>query len=270
VGGAGGVCDNVAETSTTKAADIVFRPGNYYNPDREGHGVDIHRSGPNAFLLWFTYEKGRTPVWYLAAGPYRDNQLQGDLLRYTMDQGAALTPNKSCTQAGANPSCEIVGDATFTFTGPEQGIFNWTLNGVQGGEPFQFLAVNSENTPVNHTGHWYPPSQVGWGATFNDQGDIEFGIAYFYDQNGDPVWALGSTNAAGTSGQVQIPMDQFTGVCPNCVWAKQQAKSAGTLTRSFSGPEDGKVGTSLQLVYPRNGDWNKNNLAIKILSDPQN
>lgn len=249
VGGENARCDANVKSAAPKA-DIDFRPGMYFNPARDGHGADIHTGGDQAFLVWFTYGPDRQPVWYLAQGAYRNDQIVADLLRFTEDKANAP---------------EVVGEVIVTFLDETTALFNWTLNGEPGGEVFRFLKFADEPPPNQRTGHWFPPSQAGWGMTFNTQGSIEVGVVYFYDDQGRPVWALGQKDAPN---QKIINLDQFKGVCPGCDWTAQSARAAGSLERSFDDARNGTVKTNIGLEAPLEGNWNRGEVPIQILSDP--
>ncbi len=249
VGGDNAQCDANAKASSAKA-DIDFLPGMYFNPARDGHGVDIHLAGDTAFLVWFTYGPDRQPVWYFAQGSYGDDQIVADLLRFT---------------EGSNDP-ETVGEVIVTFLDETSALFSWTLDGEAGGEAFQYLKAGGAQASVERpTGHWFPPSQAGWGMTFNVQGDTEFGVVYFYDKQGQPVWALGVKDAPGDK---VIDLDQFKGVCPGCDWAPQTAVPTGSLEREFLDARNGTVETDISLQPPLDGAWNRGPVDMEILSDP--
>jgi PKD repeat protein len=249
VGGEDAECD--ADTSSASAkADIDFLPGMYFNPARAGHGVDIHTAGDTAFLVWFTYGTDRQPVWYLAQGDYQDNQIVADLLRFT--DGNIDDP-------------KVAGQVVVTFLDETRALFNWTLDGKAGGEPFEYLKASDPVSVKQPTGHWFPPKQAGWGMTFNAQDETEFAVVYFYDEQGQPVWALGQK--ASTAGKI-IDLDHFKGVCPGCDWTAQSGQSAGELVRDFIDAGNGTVETDITLQPPLEGSWLREPVDIEILSDP--
>lgn len=249
VGGASGQCDSSPSCPAAKAETIDFQRGMFFNPLRDGHGVDVHTQGDTGFLAWFTYAKDRTPTWYLAVGDHEGNQIHGDLLRFT--EGNVDDP-------------EDVGEAIFTVMDEESALFHWTLDGEKGGEPFVVLEGAGSPPAANRTGHWFPPSQNGWGMTINQQGGTEFDVVYFYDADDQPAWTLG----VNENGDNTVSMEQFIGPCPDCVWVAPKSEGAGTFTRSFSSATQGEVSTDMTLKSPREGDWKKNNVPIEILSDP--
>lgn len=263
VGGEEGVCNANASCGAAKADEIDFTRGMWFNPARDGHGIDVHTAGDTGFLVWYTYEDGHKPVWYQAVGTLRDNQIHGDLLRFSLDPGEPLELAGDCTAAHSNPRCEDVGEAMFTALSQDTGLFHWTLDGQPGGERFEVLKASS--APADrHTGHWYPPLEPGWGLTVNQQGAVEFGVLYFYDETGDPTWALGVQD--DTPGLV--PLDQFTGFCPSCPWVRTSGKRVGDYTRSFSTLTQGAVDVDVDLRPPLKGAWQREEAEIQMLSEP--
>lgn len=263
VGGEEGVCNASASCGAAKADQIDFTRGMWFNPARDGHGIDVHTAGDTGFLVWYTYEDGRKPVWYQAVGTLRDNQIHGDLLRFSLDPGEPLELADDCTAAHSNPRCEDVGEAMFTALSDDTGLFHWTLDGQPGGERFEVLKASSAAAD-RHTGHWYPPLEPGWGLTVNQQGAVEFGVLYFYDEAGDPTWALGVQD--DTPGLV--PLDQFTGFCPSCPWVRTSGKRVGDYTRSFSTLTQGAVDVDVDLRPPLKGAWQREDVEIRMLSEP--
>ena len=261
--GNNGQCAAVNKSAQDKGGLAPIAPdlGMMYNPKRDGHGIDVHTSGPTMFLVWYTYLANGTSVWYIASGDYVDNQFKADLLQFTW-------PGEATGKMGnkGGPTNQTVGSVTLTFSDPNHAAFIWTLNGETSGEPFQTLIVDTGATPMNRTGHWFPPSQSGWGMTVNMQGDTEFEVLYIYDIFGFARWVIGPKFDPDVD---TTPLDSFLGFCPTCARVGTIATPAGSVTREFKSATTADVTSSVSLPAPLSGDWMRSDVPFVIISDPQ-
>jgi hypothetical protein len=230
--------------------NIFPKEGMWWNPQRSGHGVDIEYDGTNIAIAWYTYNDDGTPTWYLAAGPFSGNNWTGNLDTYIWDG----------TKAVATP----VGTATFEFTDQTHAKFSWVIDGVAGNEPFEYFVTSDQPTTLDTTGLWFESAKPGYGLTISTQGTTEFGILYFYDDQGQPRWALGVKKDSDT-----YALDQFSGgFCPVCDLTVPETKPAGTITRTFTDKSKGVLSTDIQLTTPLAGNWKIDNAQIINLSNP--
>lgn len=239
------------DPATNPQGNGIFpKEGMWWNPQRSGHGVDIEYDGTNISITWYTYNDDGTPTWYLAAGPFSGDNWTGKLDTYTWDG----------TKAIATP----VGTATFEFTDQTHAKFSWVIDGVAGNEPFEYLVTSDQPTTQDFTGIWFETAKPGYGLTISTQGATEFGVLYFYDNQGLPRWALGVKQDSDT-----YTLDQYTnGFCPVCTLTEPVASSAGTITRSFTDSSKGVLTTDIQLATPLAGNWKIDDAQINNLSNP--
>jgi hypothetical protein len=242
--------DQGSDPADAASNTLTPKLGMWYNPARDGHGIDLQRSGDRLFVVWFTYDDSGAPVWYLAVGDYAVPEWTADLLRFSW------------------PSLEneVVGTLTMTFTAAEQATFAFTINGESGSEPFQPLIADRSFTPVDFTGHWFPPLENGYGFTVNMQGGLEFTVIYYYDAQGNPRWALGNNASAGANNSMEV--SSFTGFCPTCAWVQIEGVTAGTISHAIGNPTEGLISTSVTYPGPEGGAWNRQDVSIQSLSDP--
>ncbi|MEE9425372.1 MAG: hypothetical protein V3V18_10415 [Methylococcales bacterium] len=230
--------------------NIFPKEGMWWNPQRSGHGVDIEYDGTNIAIAWYTYNDDGTPTWYLAAGPFSGNNWTGKLDTYTWD--------------GTKAAATSVGTATFEFTDQTHAKFSWVIDGVAGNEAFEYLVTSDQPTTLDTTGLWFEAAKPGYGLTISTQGVTEFGILYFYDNQGQPRWALGVKQDSDT-----YALDQFSGgFCPVCDLTEPVAKPAGTITRTFMDTSKGVLSTDIQLTTPLAGNWKIDKAQIVNLSNP--
>ena len=229
---------------------LTPRFGMWYNPARDGHGIDLQRSGNNLFVVWYTYDETGAPVWYLAVGEYTMPVWTADLLKFSWP----------------SVTSEVVGSLTMTFSDAESANFEFTVNGASASESFQPLVADRRFTPVDYTGHWFPPNENGYGFTVNMQGGLEFTVIYYYDAAGNPRWALGTSDSAG--GDNTIDVLSYSGFCPTCEWVQISGEAAGSISHTITSPTEGLISTSVSYPGEEGGNWDRTGVEISSLSDP--
>jgi hypothetical protein len=230
---------------------IIPKDGLWWNPARTGHGIDVQYDGANLIMVWYTYNDDGTPTWYLASGPLSGKTWTSSLDTFVWD--------------GTKASATSVGTATIDFKDETHADFSWIINGTSGTEPFEFLVTSSDQTVNEYTGIWFEPAKPGYGLSVSTQGNTEFSVLYFYDDQGKPRWALG-VNEGNTA---TYTLDQFTeGFCPTCEHKTPVTKAAGTITREFTNQSTGVLSIDINLLTPLSGAWIINDAQIINLSNP--
>ncbi|TDR17417.1 YVTN family beta-propeller protein [Marinicella litoralis] len=242
---------NGSDLTDQNSTEIKPRAGLWYNPDRNGHGFDLQRAGDNIFIIWYTYNDDGSPTWYIASGVYTPNW-QANLIRVTWDANSRT------------PTSEDVGIATLDFTDAKHANFSWEINGRASAEPFQYLDFAAGNTINQQTGSYYDPNDSGWGVSVITQGPVAVAIMFYYDENGQPIWALGTgANLANT----RIDMSANTGFCPDCDFAPTNDQVfVGTIELNYSSSRN--IDFDVNLQYPLNSiNWNLNGVNLTPLSN---
>lgn len=246
------------------------RLAHYFNPSRSGHGLIMDPAGNGGvwIAVWYSYLQDGTPTWYFlqaaAPGP-NDGFWTAPILRVVWDGGAT--------------SLVEVGQASLSFQGLnaqnlETLTFSYTLDGATGSEPMQRLVaaggcpvVSGQNLDV--TGHWFSPSQSGFGYSVQAEPNLEFIAAYLYDGLGFPRWLVGQANAF-QAGSGTLPMSQFIGgPFPGGGASPPTPQAVGQFARTYSGGTLASVDLSATLAAPLSGAWQRS-LPIGRLSDPKN
>ncbi len=245
-------------TGGARGSNPHFRPqvGLWYNKAKPGHGVDIEQSGTNLAAVWYTYNPDRTPTWYLAIGPYSGQRSWTATLNKYHWNGSSATPNP-------------VGTITLEFRSRTKATFRWKLNGQTGSEPLERFRMADHVPESNLTGLWYNSSEPGYGYSIDTQGNTVAIVAYFYDSNGKPRWALNSSHGP-VSSTGTVPAMVFFGPCPNCSSTNFNSASAGSITRNFSGTTKGTIGLNITLPAPMNSSWSKPPAGVTLLSSKVN
>jgi len=240
---------NGSDPTDDNSTGIIPKRGLWYNPERSGHGADIQMTGEFLYILWYTYKDDKTPIWYLASGPYTENW-QADLHSFTWDFN-----NRIATGS-------LVGSVNLHFNNTKSVDFSWIIDGRAGSEDFVYLDVSSEATKKQFTGTYYDANDSGWGLTTHTQGTAQVAVIYYYDENGLPRWSLGS----GLNNEISnLEMTSFTGFCPDCDYEFPTGETIGTLNMIFE--FDNKILFSSNIKYPAdNASWIINNVNLDALS----
>jgi len=224
----------------------ALTPGNYFNPQRSGHGIFLSRAAGQQVVDWYTFREDGTPTWYLAQGTAPGGAVgawSADLYRASWN--------------GSSGAPTLVGEVVLTATSPDHAMFSWHLDGTSGSEAFELIAnpacVNA-NGNVNLNGEWFPPAQAGYGFDALVLPGQQFDAFYMYDGSGNPRWVVGANGPfAATS---TIAMLQSTGFCPVCAYQALTTQPAGNMTVTYTNGSSGQLNTAITLNAPLNGTWN--------------
>ena len=228
----------------------AFRGGQYFNPDRSGHGVFIDFAGNQWIAVWYTYLQDGTPTWYYsqAAAPGPSRNWSAPLFRVGWN--------------GSTTTATAVGDIVVTPVNATTMVFSYNLDGESGSESMVRLGgggcPTSLGAPLDATGHWFSPSLSGFGYSAQYEPDQEIYIPYVYDARGVPRWLIGAKPWNETVNTV--PLEQLTGFCALCGHRATASRLTGTLTRQLGANEDGlrgltQVGVNAPLLAPLSGTW---------------
>lgn len=237
----------------------AFLAGQWFNPERSGHGLDLHRATngdgvEQLVLVWYTYDESGQPVWYYAQGPVTDS---GDIVSMQL---------RRFVWNGQSASATPVGHVTITFESASVLQFAWQLYGESGTEAMVPVVgeracpeINGE--PTNVTGLWFNPAEGGYGYTVISRSDVEVAGMYLYDVFGNPSWiyAVQEPFGAGT-----IDMLSYAGFCPLCGFNPIEANAVGTLERTFESAESVSLNVNVTGTIPAPLSWQTNALLVPL------
>lgn len=232
---------------------IDTRDGNYYNPQRSGNGFNSYLQGGN----WYTAAADHTPVWYQAVSAgYVDNLLTAPVRRYT---------NQATLPALAVANQQI-GRLRMARIDPTHAMMAWQFNdGRAGAELIQLTTTGLARANPDHTQHWYPPSQSGWGLDVEslvlNQRRYDGVLAYFYDAQGVPRWVLSD----GFIDNGRLVVNSYRPHCPGCPryedW-QSRTQPAGELLLHWSGDANATISTTITQPAPLQGQWLRSNVPL--------
>lgn len=121
-------------------------------------------------------------------------------------------------------------------------------------------------TPVDRTGHWFPPREPGWGDTVVTKGDLELHTLYVYDERGNPRWLQGINRNRSENDVTELLA--FEGFCPTCDFVQTETVPAGTLSTKFETLVAGDFSVDVELPPDYPGEWLREHTSMRMLSDP--
>ncbi len=225
---------NGSNPADASSIGVVPRSGIWYNPARNGHGADIQMAGDNLLVVWYTYNTDGSPTWYLSTGPYQQDW-SAPLLKVQWDHTTNTTESQE------------VGRLMLNFTDARNTTFAWDILGESGQEDFRYFQFSNDDTINQKTGTYYDINNPGWGVSINTQGQRQVAVAYYYDEAGNPRWAIGN----GSNNKVSmIEMLSVTGFCPGCDYQEPVNENIGSVSIEYA--EDGISNFNIVLDYPQN------------------
>ena len=252
----------------TQVAAPAFRGGQYFNPDRSGHGVFVDFAGSQWVAVWYTYLEDGTPTWYYSEAP----------APAAGGSGTWTAPLFRVGWNGAATTATEIGQMLVTPTGDTSMVFSYNLDGDSGSEKMVRLGGGSGcptslAEPLDASGHWFSPSQSGFGYSAQYEPTQEIYAAYLYDAAGVARWLIGAKPWNESVSQVNL--EQLLGSCPTCGFAATTSSLTGTLTRTLGTNADGKRGltqidvSAPLLLAPITGSWSQSR-ATALLSARKN
>lgn len=248
-----GLVGSVSQTvSLSPAATINPTLGGWYNPQRNGNGIEIYRTTDGRYgLAWYTYLADGTPTWY-----------QSDVVaKGTATWQSAL---RRATWNGTSATLTNVGTVALDFSNSGEAWFSWTLNGQSGGERFEFLFGGA-----GRSGAWFTPSEPGWGIAVQEQNGT-LGSAVTFYENGQPRWVSGVA-PTGTDVTVPLRWRYGVGLCPTCSGGSTTppaSLAAGTIRLQIAGGSSTTGTATVDITTPSAGTWDRGPVAIQLLTQP--
>jgi hypothetical protein len=271
------------------AVPAFVRPygGQWFNPARNGHGIDLHRVAdlPDTYMLvFYTFDAQGLPEWYLSIGRIVEgvflpgNDGNGNSLwrsRYLFGPPPGQTTDTSVpgqiridfNQAERAPACnDGIGRNTplalMTFTLGNDDEQKWCMTQI----------VPEDARPdFDRTGHWYAgEADAGWGVTSLSYGDDGlFMIIYYPDSQGRPRWA--GFQADPFESGVARPLLQVQGYCRTCPSPSgpNAVSQIGTVTLSLDEPEgsQGQIRFEVDFDGPGGGHFERDPAPLIRLAE---
>lgn len=188
-----------------------FFQGHWWDPSHSGHGFEIFNAAGHVMSIWYTYDNTGKPVWYTAQGEVTElGTVSWPLQKHTWSNGRIASSTN-------------VGEMRLVVNHAEEISAQWSIGTATGGWTLRPYMASNLVGEVDHTGHWYDPTQSGWGFTLTDQGDTMGSVLYAYDAAGQPTWVAGFDKRTGN----RINFYSLVGTPPTAAYTNPAATPAG-------------------------------------------
>jgi hypothetical protein len=263
-----------------------IRGGLYFDPAQDGHGFDLYRPGDSNSLIFYTYDEAGRPTWELAVGQPSNRQLQANLQDFSNTGSLeAVQPNGSPNGAEVRlfqadyrgdevcPTDDVVRDSS----GPLYvlDIVNPDESARSSLERYcvQPFAVDAALSEVDFTGSWFDANEPGWGLsvqTLTSNGaSVVVAVAYYYDAEGNPRWAIGQAPFEGAGLTTDIVMREAAGYLrgqtPVAIEFVEAGSIALTLNERAASEGAGIASIDLQYQGSEGGVFQRNNVPIQLV-----
>jgi carboxyl-terminal processing protease len=243
------------------------RSGLYYDPKRNGEGIEVHKIGQRFMSILYTYDDEKLPTWVFADSDVKAGVWDSPLLRGQTGQPFKdIGKLKIDYQSGPYALTCAIADQSKT-TG--RATINWPLlNQTSANAKELCLEPIAYNDGSAFSGLWAgPDAELGWGLGVHHIGDTFIVLMYAYDGAGKPRWLTGTTTWNGR-GEVQLKMQRTDGFCNTCDATTVQFTDAGTLTLNLANTTPGvQTGNSVSIdVRFHDGSrWQRDKMPLRKL-----
>ncbi|MDP4030451.1 MAG: hypothetical protein Q8P42_15970 [Gallionella sp.] len=235
--------DAGATAATNGSCNVAANPykGLWYNASESGWGMSVTQHDSINFVALYTYDTSAQPVWYVMSDCRiaTAGSCSGDI--YQVVGGKA--PTQPWVALDFAQALSTAGSGTLTFSDPNNGKFDFTLNGVTGSKTIerQMFSSGTAAQALDYTDLWWNANESGWGVALTQDKGMIFATWYAYDAAGLPVWYVASSCPLSGSGCTGEVYKVTGGEALTATWnGINPVATVGTVTFAFS---DGGTGT---------------------------
>ncbi|GAB4188052.1 MAG: hypothetical protein Tsb002_14000 [Wenzhouxiangellaceae bacterium] len=264
-------CDWLDTTPPTRRAEA----GIYWNPERNGEGVEIYRLGEQVAAIQYGFDEQGQPEWWLGSAGGPADQWSTTLRRFERDANGAVSAQDVATaefdfhRGPYNPLCARVDQQAL------DGLGSFNLSTDDGTRSSCLSPLLNSTASAGFSGAWRgPQGEEGWGLSlFQLNGQLTAAL-YIYDLNGQPRWLLGTANYNGAD-SVTITMRRFQGYCRTCPATELSSSEAGAITLQLTTPSQQlSAGNTVSIdINQASADdlvWQRQNMPIRLLTPVRN
>ena len=164
-----------------------------------GWGINFAHQADTIFATWFTYDVNGRGWWLVMTAPKTSPNGYSGTLYQTRGP-----PFNAQPFSPANVTSTPVGSGTLSFSDANNGMFDYTVNGVHQTKAITrqvfgplptctFGGLTNLALATNYQDLWWAApaaSESGWGINLNHEGDTIFATWFTYDLDGTPMWLV--------------------------------------------------------------------------------
>ncbi len=263
--------------------------GYWYDQAKDGHGFVIEPVGFGNlyFSGFYTYDDLGNPEWYSSVTELKNGVLNIDfdadtlkkfIYDYDTNQNlpdpeltdGRLSIDFNSTTAASHNACQDDINRQDEFI----AIAKWKINDQQGEWCIEPIIAEKSKQYTDISGNWYAGEQdSGWGLSLATAQSSIVSTLYYYDESGQPRWALGLQNDFKRGEEITIQMREFSGYSRLETPIGVTSTSIGSITANINnalGIIDIDATTSIDIEYQgvEGGQWIRNNIPMQILTKP--
>ncbi len=247
------------------------KPGPWFDRARNGHGIDIQRSGDTYLVNLYTFDQNGEPEWFAAQGALVAGDFTQPLLRFVNDGDSQRPAVRSQTvgsmqlRFGIDAGTPACADGTDRSGAGALAELSLSIGGEQQRWCVEPLLPPAAAAERSMDGTWWGgPADSGWGLTtyFLPQPGalVSANLLYFYDASGAPRWS--SAQTVDDDFALATRWVSYRGYCRSCPTQPLVARDGGPLTLSLSTPLpaeglDNRLSMNAVYAGPAGGSWNR-------------
>ncbi|HXS51449.1 MAG TPA: CARDB domain-containing protein [Usitatibacter sp.] len=244
----------------------------WWNPRESGWGLNVNQQGDIIFATLFIYGHNGQPMWLVMSNGARQGSadvFSGDLY-LTSGPPFNLEPYPGFSSVRTTR----VGSMKISFTGPDNGSLDYTINGeeetkaiqkqVYGSAPTACQSTDGDrSSSTNYQDLWFNPAEPGWGLNITHQDEVIFATLFTYATDGTALWLVMPNGSLQSDGVYSGPLYQTSGSAFDASgWSGVSNTQVGTMRLRFT---DGVTGT---LSYSLNGASVTKAITRQTFSNP--
>ncbi len=262
--------------------------GLYFDSNHNGHGFSVDEIGRDNlyYSIFYSYKSDGAPEWFAVLSRYvgrhsgytLEQAKNSQKIRVSYDytsQSAQISDDpelggRVSFSHGENDFPEVLSRAFFDIYNPVSQA-NWNIQEII---PF------SQRPQNDFSGHWWAGAgDSGWGISLNfkEVNDVQTVVAtlYFYDEEGQPVWVIGTQEGFELNQDITINMDKVNGYGRLQNSVELTRVPAGTITINLNQASQNinQAGhLSMDIHYPddtQNDNWVRESIPFGLLSKPR-
>lgn len=249
-----------------------------------GWGLNIAHQGSILFATWFTYDSEGKGMWLVVPrAELQPTEGDGGPAGYgmgganTFDYVGSIyrTTGPAFDAAKFDPAAVTVtpvGEALFSFTSPDAGMFSFIVNGISGTKAIMRQVFGAPSactfggTPASFTALWWRSggSESGWGINVAQQGGILFATWFTYAADGKGLWLVASDVRESSPGTWTGSLYSTTGPAFGTPWdvSKVKVVTVGAISLMFSDMMNGTLTATV------NGTMVSKPITRQVFSSP--
>lgn len=247
----------------SEAAPIRMPPsGHYFDPNRSGEGLDIHRGVHGIATLSYGFDDAGKPQWLLSGAMASDPDWGRKFLLYSRN-GTQFAPAEDFELDFHRGPYEVACASADQSTLHPRGLWRAPGASAQGGCALPLQLSAGIASQVN--GLWSGPSgDLGWGVSVRHVDDLLTVFLYGYDTTGAARWVVGQVSWNGI-GPVTLPLQRPQGFCRACPPAPLTWVPAGELRLDFEEAAQGRARVDIQAHFDNEAAWTRQHALLERL-----